>query len=118
MKNFSEECVSTKDPFSRRFIFFYYISMLDEIELEKEDIKRFDLEGDRIVLEYTKNALQSLLDLYPTKLENDMERIKKANIEPDRKVAIAYLIEQKKYLIKLIEIYENEISKLVKEDTL
>ena len=92
--------------------------MLDEIELEKEDIKRFDLEGDRIVLEYTKNALQSFLDLYPTKLENDMERIKKANIEPDRKVAIAYLIEQKKYLIKLIEIYENEISKLVKEDTL
>lgn len=92
--------------------------MLDEIELDREDIKRFDLEGDRIVLEYTKNAFQSLLDLYPTKLENDIERIKKANIEHDRKTAIAYLIEQKKYLIKLIEIYENEISKLVKEDTL
>ncbi len=92
--------------------------MLDEIELEREDIKRFDLEGDRIVLEYTKNALQSILELYPTKLENDLERIKKANIEADRKTAIAYLIEQKKYLVKLIEIYENEINKLVKEDTL
>lgn len=92
--------------------------MLDEIELEKEDIKRFDLEGDRIVLEYTKNALLNILEFYPTKLENDLERIKKANIEPDRKVAISYLIEQKKYLMRLIEIYENEISKLVKEDTL
>lgn len=92
--------------------------MLDEIELDKEDIKRFGLEGDRVVLEYVKNAFQSILDLYPTKLENDLERIKKANIEPDRKLAISYLIEQKKYLNKLIEIYENEINKLVKEDTL
>ena len=92
--------------------------MLDEIELDKEDIKRFDLEGDRIVLQYVKNAFQSLLDLYPTKLESDLERVNKANIEPDRKLAVAYLIEQKKYLIKLIEIYDNEISKLVKEDTL
>ncbi len=82
--------------------------MLDEIELAGEDIKRFDLEGDRVVLEYTKNALSSILEIYPTKLENDLERIQKANIEPDRKLAIAYLIEQKKYLTKLIEIYQNE----------
>lgn len=92
--------------------------MLDEIELEKEDIKRFGLEGDKIVLEYAKNYLKSLLDVYPTKLENDMERVKRENIEPDRKLAVSYLIEQKKYLVKLIEVYENEISKLIREDTL
>lgn len=92
--------------------------MLDDLELDKEDIKRFGLESDRIVLQYAQNSLQSQLDLYPTKLEQDLERVNKANIEPDRKLAISYLIEQKKYLIKLIEIYENEILKLVKEDTL
>ena len=92
--------------------------MLDDLELDKEDIKRFGLESDRIVLQYAQSSLQSQLDLYPTKLEQDLERVNKANIEPDRKLAISYLIEQKKYLIKLIEIYENEISKLVKEDTL
>jgi len=92
--------------------------MLDEIELAKEDIKRFGLEGDRIVLEYARNALQTLLHLYPTKLSHDLERIQKENIEPDKRLAIAYLIQQKKYLVKLIEIYDNEINKLIKEDTL
>ena len=92
--------------------------MLDYIELDRDDIKRIGLEEDRVVLLYTKNALQSNLDLYPTKLENDLERIKNADIEPDRKTTVLYLIQQKKLLIKLIELYENEINRLVKEDTL
>jgi len=117
-KFFSEECISTKDPFSRRFLFFFYISMLDEIEMDREDIKRIGLEEDRVVLQYVKNALQSQLDLYPTSLKSDLERVQKTDIEADRKIAILYLIEQKKYLVKLIEVYENEINRLVKEDTL
>lgn len=92
--------------------------MLDEIELDREDIKRIGLEEDRVVLQYVKNALQSQLDLYPSTLKNDLERVNKADIEPDRKTAISYMIEQKRYLTKLIEIYENEINRLVKEDTL
>ncbi len=76
------------------------------------------MEEDRVVLEHVKNSFLSLLDLYPTKLEYDLERINRPDIENDRKLSIAYLIEQKKYLIKLIKIYENEINKLVKEDTL
>ena len=76
------------------------------------------MEEDRVVLQYVKNALQSQLDLYPTKLKNDLEKVKSQEIEPDRKTAILYLIQQKKYLEKLIEIYENEINRLVKEDTL
>ena len=92
--------------------------MLDEIELDREDIKRIGLEEDRVVLQYVKNALQSQLDLYPTSLKNDLERVVKTDIEPDRKTAIRYMIQQKKYLVRLIEIYENEINRLVKEDTL
>jgi hypothetical protein len=92
--------------------------MLDDLELDREDIKRIGLEEDRVVLQYVKNALQSQLDLYPTSLKNDLERVNKADIEPDRKTAIRYMIEQKRYLTKLIEIYENEINRLVKEDTL
>ena len=92
--------------------------MLDEIELDREDIKRIGLEEDRVVLQYVKNALQSQLDLYPSTWKNDMERIGNKDIEPDRKTAIIYLIEQKRYLVRLIEIYENEVNRLVKEDTL
>jgi hypothetical protein len=92
--------------------------MLDEIELDREDIKRIGLEEDRVVLQYVKNALQSMLDLYPTTLKNDMERVNKADIETDKKTAIVYMIEQKRYLVRLIEVYENEVNRLVKEDTL
>ena len=88
--------------------------MLDEIEMDREDIKRIGLEEDRVVLQYVKNALQSQLDLYPTSLKSDLERVQKTDIEADRKIAILYLIEQKKYLVKLIEVYENEINRLVK----
>ena len=92
--------------------------MLDEIELDREDIKRIGLEEDRVVLQYVKNALQSILDLYPTTLKSDMERVGKAGIEADKKTAIVYMIEQKRYLVRLIEVYENEVNRLVKEDTL
>jgi hypothetical protein len=113
-----DECISTKDPFSRRFLFFFYVSMLDEFEMDREDIKRIGLEEDRVLLQYVKNALQSQFDLYPSKLKDDLERIQNPEIEPDRKTAILYMIQQKRILLKLIEIYENEINRLIKEDTL
>ena len=92
--------------------------MLDEIELDREDIKRIGLEEDRVVLQYVKNALQSILDLYPTTLKSDLERVRKTDIEADKKTSIIYIIEQKRYLVRLIEVYENEVNRLVKEDTL
>lgn len=92
--------------------------MLDEIELDREDIRRIGLEEDRVVLQYVKNALQSHLDLYPTTIKNDLERLNKADIEPDRRTAILYNVQQKKYLVRLIDIYDKEINRLVKEDTL
>jgi phosphate uptake regulator len=90
---------------------------MDESDLERDDPKRVGLEGDRIIVEFTKNALKSLLDAFPTKLQNDIERLSKET-QQDRKTVIKYLINQKRLLIKLIDVYQNELYKLVKEDSL
>ncbi len=90
---------------------------MDESDLEKDDPKRFGLESDRIIVEYVKNAFKTILDGFPTKLESDIERLGKET-NAQRKTVIKYLIGHKKLLMKLIEIYQNELYKLVKEDSL
>lgn len=111
------ECVSLKNPFPRRFMFFYYTLLLDEIDMEKPDPKRVGLENDRIVLEHVKNALYNLQDMYSSKSESDQER---ANREPElyKKNVIQYLVEQKNYLAKLIEVYHVQANKMNKDDML
>ncbi len=106
-----------KDPYPRRLLFYYYTLILDETDLDKDDPKRVGLEGDRIIVEYVKNAFKSILNRYPTTLENDIERLNKET-NSQRKVLIKYLIGQKRLLVKLIDVYQNELYKLVKEDSL
>jgi hypothetical protein len=112
-----DECISLKNPFSRRLLFFYYTLLMDEIDMEKTDPKRFGLENDRIILENVKNAMMNLHDLYSSKYESDQVR---ADREPEqyKKNVIQYMIEQKKLLTKLIQIYQIQSNKLNKDDVL
>lgn len=91
--------------------------MMDELDLEKPDPKRVGLENDKFVIEYVKTALQNVLDLYPTTAENDEQRATK---EPEayKKNILIFQVEQKTYLRKLIETYQNQINKLNKDDSL
>ena len=90
---------------------------MDETELEKLDPKRSNLEEDKLILEYSKERLKAIYDLYPTKLHEDEDKLAR---EKDEKLikGISYKIQQKKYLLKLIELYTNELMKLIKEDIL
>ena len=90
---------------------------MDDNELDKLDPKRTNLEEDKLILEYSKERLKAIYDLYPTKLAEDEEKL---SVEKDAKIRIGllYKIEQKKYLLKLIELYTNELMKLIKEDIL
>jgi hypothetical protein len=90
---------------------------MDEADLEKEDPKRVGLEHDRIIIEYVKNSLKSVLDSYPTKLELDNERLAREP-EEHKQAVYRYLIAQKSYLIRLIEFYQSELYRLVKDDSL
>jgi hypothetical protein len=98
-------------------LFFYYTLLMDEADLEKEDPKRVGLENDRIIIEYVKNSLKGVLDSYPTKFEFDSERLSREP-EDHKKAVYKYLIAQKSYLIRLIEYYQSELYRLIKEDSL
>jgi len=112
-----EDCISVRNPFPRRILFYFYVCMMDENDLDKVDPKRSNLEEDRLVMEYSKERLTALYELYPTKLEDDQKKYnEETNLQ--HKMAYRYKIQQKKYLLKIIEIYSNEINKLVKEDIL
>jgi hypothetical protein len=96
---------------------------MDESDLEKEDPKRSGLESDRIIVEYVKNSMKSMLDSYPTKLDDDLAGLDRAMRSNEKdgayKVAVyKYLIAQKNYLMRLIEYYQNELHRLVKDDSL
>ncbi len=90
---------------------------MDEIDLEKQDPKRVNLEQDKIIVEYVKTQFQNNLDLYANKAEFDLERSKK---EPEqfKKNILIYQYEQKTYLTKIIEAYQEQINLLNKEDSL
>jgi hypothetical protein len=90
---------------------------MEENDLEKTDPKRTNLEEDKLILEYAKERLTSIYDLSDTKLEEDEENLKQET-NTKLKLAISYKIEQKKYLLKLIELYNNELFRLLKEDIL
>ena len=90
---------------------------MEENDLEKTDPKRTNLEEDKLILEYTKERVIAMYDLYPTKLEEDEERLE-LQTNAKIKLAISFTIEQKKYLLKLIDLYDNELLRLMKEDIL
>jgi len=90
---------------------------MDESDLKRDDPKRTGLELDKIVLETAKGGLQNVVDLWPSKLESDIERLN-AETDPYKKVILSYKVEQKKVLIRVIETYQNEIYKQNKDDVL
>ena len=93
--------------------------MMDDQDLEKLDPKRTNLEEDKIILEYAKERLRAVYDLFPTKLEQDIVLLQQDNnSNPNRTLGIKYRIEQKKLLLRLIDVYDNELLKLIKEDIL
>lgn len=85
--------------------------------MELLDPKRTDLENDRIVLEFIKNNLQSIYDLYPTKIENDIEQLK-SETNRERRTWIQYKINQKKILLQIIDKYNDDLNKIMKDDSL
>jgi hypothetical protein len=90
---------------------------MDDLDLTKPDPKRSGLEDDRIIIETMKNALKSLLDLYPSSLDQDKFKLKQEQ-EGSKKMIFKYIIEQKNILIKLIDLYDEQINKLTKDDSL
>lgn len=90
---------------------------MEDNDLDKQDPKRTNLEEDKLILEYAKERLRAIYDLFPTKLEEDEEKLN-SETDPRIRVAISYKIEQKKYLLKLVDTYTNELLKLIKEDIL
>ena len=90
---------------------------MEDNDLDKQDPKRVNLEEDKLILEYSKERLRAIYDLFPTRLEEDEERL---NTETDSRIrlAISYKVEQKKYLLRLVETYNDELLKLIKEDIL
>jgi hypothetical protein len=91
--------------------------MMEESELELNDPKRFDLENDRIILEFVKNSLQNHYEMFPTKLEDDEVRLAKET-DPTRKTWLKFKIQQKKLLLHMIDYYNNDLNKIMKDDSL
>jgi hypothetical protein len=91
--------------------------MMDPTDLKQPDPKRVGLEQDRIVLEYAINQLRSyLLNMHGT-----MQGFHAAaEAEKDHLVSAVHLYkaEQMRLLQDLIRIYEDDYSRLLKEDSL
>lgn len=90
---------------------------MDEEDLKKDDPKRFGLESDKIILETVREAFKTTLSLANSSLQEDEEKLA-ASQDLYKQLALKYNIGQKKYLNKLIDAYQDEIFKLIKEDSL
>ncbi len=90
---------------------------MEESELELNDPKRFDLEQDRIILEFVKNNLQNHYDQYTQKIEYDARRAEEEK-DPEKKRYALFKLQQKKILVDIIERYNNDLNKIMKDDSL
>ncbi len=91
--------------------------MMDEIDLEKPDPKRIGLENDKIIIEYVKNQFQTILELYTNRAQYDLERCLKET-EVYKKNILIFQYEQKTLLSNLIGVYQDQLNKLNKDDSL
>jgi hypothetical protein len=112
-----EECVRPSNPFNRRLLFFYYVLMMDEQDLQLSDPKRNDLEQDRILLEFVISQLRSNLVQFDGSV-SDIEKKYVSTEDKIKKAVIGYKLEQLKMLTQIIGVYEDNYYKLVKEDSL
>ncbi len=110
------ECLSLANPFSRRFLFFHYVTIMDEIDMEKYDPKRNGLEYDPIVMDTAKNALEQALAAMSTET-NDTKRADQAS-DYLKKMVIEYTISQRALLENIIKKYDEQSYRLNKDDIL
>ena len=90
--------------------------MMDSTDLDIPDPKRSDLEQDRIILEYAISYFKSVLHSFEDSSNTKEEALKEKDIV--LRNVLLYKVEQKKLLMSIIRIYEDEYYKLVKEDAL
>lgn len=112
-----EECVYPNNPFVKRILFYYYVLMLDQLDFEKEEPRRTDLEKDKIIVNFIKENLQALESLEKTTIEEEEKRMT-TETNPFLKNAIKYKINQRKLLKVLISKYEDQVNFLVKDEVL
>ena len=91
--------------------------MLDQLDFEKEEPRRTDLEKDRIIVNFIKENLQALESLEKTTIEEEEKRMN-TETNPFLKNAIKYKINQRKLLKVLISKYEDQVNFLVKDEVL
>lgn len=112
-----EECVYPNNPFIKRILFYYYVLMLDQLDFEKEEPRRTDLEKDKIIVNFIKENLLALEGLEKTTIEEEQKRMA-SETNPFLKNAINYKINQRKLLKILISKYEDQVNFLVKDEVL
>lgn len=112
-----EECINIEKPYDRRVLFYYYVLMMDENDLEKEDPKRKNLHEDKLIINYIRDNLKALEHLNEHSIQEEEEKITKEE-NPLIKHFIRYKIQQRKLLNKLIDVYESQYNMLVKDEAL
>lgn len=90
---------------------------MDVTDLKQSDPKRVGLEQDRIVLEYMINQFRSQLVTMHSSI-NDLLSAAASEKRYLAKLVYLYKAEQMKILQALIEIYEDDYNRLLKEDSL
>lgn len=112
-----EECLNPSKPFDRRVMFYYYVLMMDALDLEKEDPKRKDLQDDKLIVNYTKENLNAIENLNKSNLEDEEQRFSNENNRLIKQF-IKYKIQQRKILRKVIAKFEDQYNMLVKDESL
>lgn len=91
--------------------------MMDETDLKQSDPKRSDLHQDRIIMDYAIKELRRILHESGQNV-NDLLALAKTEEMYLKKLAYIYKADQIKLLQDILEIYEDQYLKLIKEDSL
>ena len=90
---------------------------MDDTDLKQTDPKRTDLHQDRIIMDYAVKELRRFLHEHGQST-NELIILAKTEEEYLKKIAYIYKADKIKLLQDLIEIYEDQYLKLIKEDSL
>lgn len=111
-----EECVKPSKPFDRRILFYNYVLMMDNFDLEKEDPKRKDLHEDKLIINFTKDQFMAIDQLS----RNYNEELEKYNKEerPMIKSFMKYKLQQRSLLLKVVDKLQDQFNFLIKDESL
>lgn len=114
-----EQCIYLNKPFDRRVMFYYYVLLMDMFDLEKEDPKRSDLHEDKIIVSSVKDNLVAIETLSSSIQDEEAKLLNKDYTSNPMIIKfIKYKIQQKRLLRKYIEIFENHLLFLIKDEAL